>query len=796
MNPVLLFEKATFAGGWSNSRAPIASDEGQCKAYVAGGNTASGCLKNNEFIFNGVATSAGAGEQTTTEVAQNSNGQTTTQQTTANGVTGAATAAAGAIADTANTLVVKPIIMFIFTLAGWLLGIAGVFFNQVLIKTVFQFSTYFGSSEGLLTAWGVMRDVANIGLLFGFIFMGVMLILNVDGGGHGHGHGGGISAKKAIPRLIIFAVLLNFSLFASQAVIDVSNAFASTFTTLAGAACDESAAAVGASGDNACANVGVSGKVMQMAGISTIWNDGLIKGFETSTVTLLGLSIFVTITMVVLLAAGLMLVFRVVVLTMLMVTSPIGFAGMVIPGLQGLASKWWHMLISQSFFAPVMLLLVFISLKMAESLNPNGAPLVDALAGANSTMAGNLEVLVVFAVVIGLMISSLIVAAKMGAMGASFATNTASAVTYGSIARITNAGIGGGARGLRAAQQSQWASRVGTRVLGVRGAAVAGKVGEVAVNRALRPLEKSNLDMRRVPGMGNLLGAAGITAGAKAAEHATYGDMAHQVTDIRTSATSKKLGKEYQSEMALKSLESNAHDDMLTENDNMTPAQKAQAEKDRRKLNSLSVKELEVLHGIQDGVAQMAQNLTPEQFEGLMKSDKLDDGQKGKLRDARLSLIASQVSKGDKDAVRKWSTKDLEQLGSSASAGLLADASFASMLSDDQAEALGKSGKLSTAQKTQFDTARGDRFNASNARATVSSMSAEAIGKLRGGVVSQAHVLQHMTGRQIAAIDPSKLSPAELSNVVQQIRTLPSNNEFFTLLRANPKVQERWGGVV
>lgn len=529
-------------------------------------------------------------------------------------------AAVSAVVDTASDIVVKPVISFVLGFATFMLGIAGVFFNQVMIKTVFQFSTYFGSSEGLLTAWGVMRDVANIGLLFGFIFMGVLLILNVDGGGHGHGHGGGISAKRAIPRLIIFAVLLNFSLFASQAVIDVSNAFASTFTTLAGAACDDNASAT--DGDNACANVGIAGKVMQLAGIATIWNPDI----DASPTVLLGLTIFVLITMVVLLAAGLMLVFRVVVLTMLMVTSPIGFAGMVIPGLQGLASRWWHMLISQSFFAPVMLLLVFISLKMAESLNPNGAPLVDAFAGANTTMAGNLEVLVVFAVVIGLMISSLIVAAKMGATGASFATNTASAVTFGALTRVTNASVGGTARGLRAAQQSQWASRVGTRVLGVRGAAVAGKVGEVAVNRVLRPVEKANMDVRRAPGMGAILGAAGVTAGAKPAEHATYGDMAHQVTDIRGGAGGKKLEAEYKKEVKYASLEGLAHDDKLNEDT-------AEAKEARKLLTSLSTKELEALHGIQEGVSQMAQNLTPEQLENLQKSDKLDDGQKRTLKE-------------------------------------------------------------------------------------------------------------------------------------------------------------------
>ncbi|MBU2329934.1 hypothetical protein KKG57_00505, partial [Patescibacteria group bacterium] len=254
---------------------------------------------------------------------------------------------------------------FVLTFSGWILGIVGVLFNWVVIKTVFQFGTYFGTTDGMLIAWGVMRDIANIGLLFSFIFMGVLLILNVEGGG-GHGHGGGISAKRAIPRLIIFAVLLNFSLFATQGIIDVANAFGSQFAGLAGMEC------TGASTTDQCANLGMSAKVLQMAGIQTVWEEGV----STSGVVLLGLALFVIITAMVLLAASIMLIIRVVILTLLMVTSPIGFAGMVIPGLSGIAAKWWHALLSQSFFAPAMLLLMFISLKMAESLNPNKIALV------------------------------------------------------------------------------------------------------------------------------------------------------------------------------------------------------------------------------------------------------------------------------------------------------------------------------------------------------------------------------------------------------------------------------------
>lgn len=333
-------------------------------------------------------------------------------------------------------------IAFLFlTLSTVILGVAGTVFNWVVIRTVFQFGTYFGTNEGMLIAWGVMRDVANIGLLFGFIFMGVLLILNVEGGG-GHGHGGGMSAKKAIPRLIIFAVLLNFSLFASQVVIDVANAFSASFATLAGETC-----ATGTTGGDAteaqqrneeCANVGISGKILAVTGLTKTWNveqgwDNLLDRPYTYAVSLMLLSIFVLVTAMVLLAGAILLIIRVVILSLLMVTSPIGFAGMAIPKLQGIATMWWSKLMSQAFFAPVYLLLIFISIKLTEGLMGEGSTsLADALIGnAGKTTAGNMQVVMIFLVVIGFMIGSLIAATKIGAMGAKFATQSVAGATVG-----------------------------------------------------------------------------------------------------------------------------------------------------------------------------------------------------------------------------------------------------------------------------------------------------------------------------------------------------------------------------
>lgn len=335
----------------------------------------------------------------------------------------------------------------LLTLSSIVLGIAGVVFNWVVIRTVFQFAIYFGTSPGMIVAWGVLRDIANIALLFAFIFMGIATILNTQATE-------GFTAKKALPSLIIFAVLLNFSLFATQGIIDVSNGLSSVFSSYAGADCATTNAGTSQT-DASCVNIGISSKILEAAGMHQIIPSGdqaigaLSKAWEqpyTYSTMLIMLSLMVTVTAVVLIAATIMLVIRVVVLSFLMVTSPIGFAGMAIPGLHKIAHDWWHKLINQAFFAPVYLLMIFISLKLVDTLQDGQATISDAILGntaaAGASMAGNMQMVMVFMIVIGFMVAALMVAQKMGAYGASFATKTAGGIAFGAQGFVARRTVG------------------------------------------------------------------------------------------------------------------------------------------------------------------------------------------------------------------------------------------------------------------------------------------------------------------------------------------------------------------
>ncbi len=322
----------------------------------------------------------------------------------------------------------------LLSFAGVILGLSGTLFNWIVVITVFQFGSYFGNSAGLLTAWGILRDIGNILLLFGFIFMGVIMILDLHT----------IDTRKAIPTLIIMAVLINFSLFAAEAVIDVANVLSASMYNQAGAN-DQCTSAVATD----CVNQGISAKVMNAAGLSGAFGSSqgpaaALKNLGTDhthkLIVYLSLTIFVAVTAVVLLAASVMLIIRAVILTFVMVLAPLGFAAMAIPPLAGLGKQWRDMLISQAFFAPVYLLLLLVSLKIMEAVklamapggtNGNPATLLDALSAANTTYG---TIFIVFALVIGFMIAALMSAKKLGAVGADFATSFATKTVRGTMA--------------------------------------------------------------------------------------------------------------------------------------------------------------------------------------------------------------------------------------------------------------------------------------------------------------------------------------------------------------------------
>lgn len=402
-----------------------------------------------------------------------STGETTIES---HSVAGDAVAAgAGIVGNAVLGTVLAPVAILmwaVFKIASLLLGLAGIVFNWVVAALVFDFAKYLGNSPGMLVAWGILRDFGNIGLLFGFVFMGISTILDL------HSY----PWKKALPALVIFAVLLNFSLFAAEAVVDSANVLSATLydQTNNGQVCR------GADWLGCFVNTGIAGQLLERLNITSTYDESLetTGNLGASAATALNqfinpldnilkftaLALVTTVAAVVLFAGALMLLSRAVILAFLMVTSPIGFAGMAIPGLNKLAKDWWHKLLNQALFAPVFILLLLVALKMSDGVNQLAS--AGGLAGALSpTNAGSTGTLLVFFLIIGFMVGALMLASKFGIYGADFATKAAGGAVYGTMGYIGRRTVGAAANRL---QSNILKSRFGTTIAGKTLAGVAG----------------------------------------------------------------------------------------------------------------------------------------------------------------------------------------------------------------------------------------------------------------------------------------------------------------------------------
>lgn len=100
--------------------------------------------------------------------------------------------------------------------ATFILWIAATFFNAIISLSL---SSNLFTMPFVPSAWGVVRDMSNIFFILILLYIAIKIILGM----------GGSEVKKMIARVIIVALLINFSMFFTQVVIDSSNILALIF---------------------------------------------------------------------------------------------------------------------------------------------------------------------------------------------------------------------------------------------------------------------------------------------------------------------------------------------------------------------------------------------------------------------------------------------------------------------------------------------------------------------------------------------------------------------------------------
>lgn len=664
------------------------------------------------------------------------------------------------------------VMMKIMSLFAWLVGVAAMTLDYAVYYTVVAMGSYIKGISAIGVTWEVLRDIGNILLIFGFLAIGISVILNTERLGYG---------KKMLPMLLVAAVFINFSLFFAEAIIDTGNLFATQFyKQINGGQLPQvlpSGAIANPAGTGALTpgTEAISNKLMSVLGLQAIYGNAskpdsaktLLKAGSPWYVGFLGILLFI-ITAFVMFSLAFILIARFVILIFLIILAPIGFAGLAVPKLSSIAHKWWSQLFSQTITAPVLLLMLYIALRVitdVKFLTGLGVENTNAITGVIeiSNLPGFAGYILSFLVAMGLLIAVTLTAKSISAFGAGAAMKGAGALSFGATAWGMRSTVGSVGNLLASKRMQSWARRSGVGGAALKTAVSAGK-----------GLRSRTFDVRNLPGAGGL-SALGIDAG-KASQL-----TAKQVHDTQYGVKPVKEwlqhGKEERDAAGQEIDLQNAIADV-------TSGRITQAAFDARfgsEISKMSVKELEQLKGIKQGTEALVKNLSPQQFEALMKSDKLDDEAKGHIKGARYSPLSSAVAAGSVPDIKKslssLSKGELEGLPPE----LLARPDVLAALSDKQREILADSKERTVAEKdmvrqsspvglveqTFNDPALGGPLGAS---AMLRSLTPAQVAKLPKNILIDRNIVGEFTPAVLTALqEEKKLSTREIAAITAHI---------------------------
>ena len=215
-------------------------------------------------------------------------------------------------------------------------------------------------SEFVKEGWAAVRDVANIFFIIALLYIAIKTILGLNVSDN----------KKLIGTIVLIALIINFSLFTTQVIIDASNILAKIFYNSMTPKNENGNLLEAKAGGEKSISVGLIDKFNPQKIVSSkdYKNDGGPARFVFITILLIIITLY---TAYIFFAVGLLFVSRVVMLWFSMIFSPIAFASYTLPfDIPGLGHKeWWSELLKNAFLAPIFIFMLYLVVMFAGFLN-------------------------------------------------------------------------------------------------------------------------------------------------------------------------------------------------------------------------------------------------------------------------------------------------------------------------------------------------------------------------------------------------------------------------------------------
>ncbi|MEA3463815.1 MAG: hypothetical protein U9R14_01955 [Patescibacteria group bacterium] len=374
---------------------------------------------------------------------------------TAHAVVGLALAGAGIASAIAwfsginiASLTLFSIVGGLATFFSYVVGKLSIVFTSILLAVV-EYNGFI-EEQVVTLGWPIVRDICNMFFVLILLIIAFATILKIET----------YNIKKILPKLLIMAVLINFSKTICGLAIDFAQVIMMTFV-------------------NGFANAG-AGNLYDAFGIQKLFSWEKFKdaastesnvednlGFAVVGSIVLALIMLIIFTIVIGIYA-IVLIFRIIMLWILIILSPLAFIAMAFPAATKYAQQWTSEFTKYIIVGPVMAFFLWLALSMSA---PTALNIGDADGTINQSLGMVSEAsqpanMKQFMVTILFLLAALIVAQQAGVAGGSMAG--------GFVGKVKGWGVGAAKLGYKAplkgadwlqrkASMSKWAKKAGVK---------------------------------------------------------------------------------------------------------------------------------------------------------------------------------------------------------------------------------------------------------------------------------------------------------------------------------------------
>ncbi len=287
----------------------------------------------------------------------------------------------------------------VFLFVGLFTSVATTMFAYAVDPQFISGPTGLLNLQAVYQMWKFVRDFINIFFILGLLFIAFAFVFQIDS----------YANSKTIIKLILAALLVNFSFPIARIIIDFANVPMYFFLQMI----------LGDGGD-------ASTTLASSLGASNLEGILLPQGSDSELKSLLAAIVFLFIFNITLLVLAFQFLIRVIALVILLVLSPIGFIGndfAGIPGMKKYGGKWWDEFLNYCLFGPAaMFMLVLATNFFAAISGSNQSDGVGNIASATSIDKELISSMVLFFVPITMLWFTMGVSKQFSVAGADIAT--------------------------------------------------------------------------------------------------------------------------------------------------------------------------------------------------------------------------------------------------------------------------------------------------------------------------------------------------------------------------------------